>query len=43
MKDEQEKDRIELELEDVDNDIDALQRQISQTKDLIRRFRRYED
>lgn len=43
VKDEQEKDRIELELEDVDNDIDALQRQISQTKDLIRRYRHYED
>lgn len=43
VKDEQEKDRIELELEDVDNDIDSLQRQISQTNNLIHRYQRYED
>ncbi|GAA0201127.1 hypothetical protein GCM10009123_05570 [Kangiella japonica] len=42
VKDEQEKDRIELELEGVDKDIDSLQRQISQTNDLIHRYQSYD-
>lgn len=41
VKDEQEKERIALELEDVDKDIDSLQRQISQLNELIHRYRRY--
>ena len=40
VKDEQEKDRIELELEDVDEDIDSLQDQINNLNDLIRRYQR---
>lgn len=40
VKDEEEKNRIELELEEVDEDIDSLQDQINNLNDLIRRYQR---